>query len=69
MRGYGFRARPLTRDLRLLAGIAGVAGMTRVKYLLGAGQALVRLLWQAWRKEQGYTGATSSSTIFSLSFP
>lgn len=43
--------------------------MTRVKYLLGAGQALVRLLWQAWRKEQGYTGATSSSTIFSLSFP
>lgn len=54
MEGQGHRAGwALTRDLGLLAGIAGVAGVTRVEHLLGAGQVLVCLLRHPWKAGRG----------------
>lgn len=49
--------RALTRDLGLLAGVTGVAGVAGMEHLLGAGQVLVWLLRNPWRP--GGAGVTS----------
>lgn len=50
--GHGAR-RALTRDLGVLAGIAGAAGVARVEHLLGAGQVLFGPLRRPWRAGRG----------------